>query len=203
MKSGAKTGGRDPGYVGLARSGELARRAEIAKAMLAACHLCPRNCRANRLKDELGTCRTGRQAVVSSCFAHHGEESCLRGRRGSGTIFFAWCNLRCVFCQNSELSWGGEGEPMDAPQLAAAMLQLQEHGCHNVNLVTPTHVVPQVLEALVIAAEHGLKLPVVYNTSAYDALPTLELLDGVVAIYMPDFKFWDPEKARRYLNAPD
>lgn len=148
-------------------------------------------------------CRTGRLAVLGSYFAHHGEEPCLSGRFGSGTIFFGWCNLRCVFCQNFELSWRGEGSPVAADELAGIMLHLQQAGCHNINLVTPTHVVPQILEALMRAVEMGLRLPLVYNTGAYDSLEVLSLLDGVVDIYMPDFKFWDPAKAKRYLRAPD
>ncbi len=148
-------------------------------------------------------CKTGRYAIVSSYAPHHGEEDCLRGTRGSGTIFFAQCNLHCVFCQNFEISWRGEGVEVGADRLAAFMLNLQERGCHNLNLVTPAHVVPQILEALAIAAENGLALPLVYNTSGYDSRASLALMDGVVDIYMPDFKFWDGEAARRYLKAPD
>jgi putative pyruvate formate lyase activating enzyme len=140
---------------------------------------------------------------VSSYFPHHGEEDCLRGWNGSGTIFFSWCNLRCVFCQNSDISHRGEGVEVRPERLASMMLHLQSLGCHNINLVTPEHVVPQVLEALVLAVEGGLRLPIVYNTSAYDSMESLRLLDGVVDIYMPDFKIWDPEKAHRYLKARD
>jgi putative pyruvate formate lyase activating enzyme len=193
----------EPAYIGLYESGELARRVERARALLADCTLCPRNCHVNRLADKFAVCRTGRYAAVSSYFAHFGEEECLRGRFGSGTIFFAWCNLRCVFCQNYDISWEGAGRPMPPEALAAMMLHLQEQGCHNINFVTPEHVVPQVLEALLIAVEHGLRLPLVYNTGSYDSLDSIELMDGVVDIYMPDFKFWDPEMARRYLRAPD
>ena len=141
-------------------------------------------------------CRTGRLAVVSSAFPHHGEEDCLRGWAGSGTIFFSQCNLRCVFCQNFDISWEGHGRPVTAEQLADQMLRLQELGCHNINFVTPSHVVPQILEALVVAAERGLRLPLVYNTGGYDRLETLRWLDGIVDIYMPDFKFWKPETAQ-------
>ncbi len=148
-------------------------------------------------------CRTGRLAQVSSAFAHFGEEDCLRGSHGSGTIFFSYCNLKCVFCQNYDISWEGGGRPVDASELADLMLALQQRGCHNINLVTPEHVVPQVLEALPLAATRGLRIPIVYNTSAYDSLRSLQLLDGVVDIYMPDFKVWSPEIARRLLQADD
>ncbi len=191
-----------PAYLKLP-PGELSRRAAIALEKLADCALCPRNCRINRLENQQAVCKTGRYAVVSSYAPHHGEEDCLRGTRGSGTIFFAHCSLRCVFCQNFEISWLGQGAAVTADELAAMMLQLQHCGCHNINLVTPEHVVPQALEALVIAAGSGLRLPLVYNSSGYDALESLALLDGVVDIYMPDFKMWDPEAARRYLKAPD
>ena len=194
--------GFTPAYMKLP-AGELRHRASVAVKALADCTLCPRNCHVDRLADKTAVCRTGRYAVVSSYAPHHGEEECLRGTRGSGTIFIAWCNLRCVFCQNFDISWQGEGVVTRPEQLAAMMMELQERGCHNVNLVTPEHVVPQVLEALAIAAERGLHLPLVYNTSAYDSLESLALMDGVVDIYMPDFKFWDAESARRYVKAPD
>ncbi len=193
----------EPAYLALYRSGELARRVEQARQELAACRVCPRNCGVNRLEDEQGFCRTGRYAIVSSAFPHFGEEDVLRGWRGSGTIFFSMCNLRCVFCQNYEISQQGEGRPLSPEAIAALMLRLQAMGCHNINWVTPEHVVPQVLEALLIAVEGGLRIPIVYNTSAYDSLRSLQLLDGVVDIYMPDFKFWSPELARRYLKAAD
>jgi len=193
----------EPAYLRLYRSGELARRVERARALLADCMLCPRNCHVNRLADQFAVCKTGRYAIVSSYFAHFGEEDCLRGRSGSGTIFFAWCNLRCVFCQNYDISWEGGGCRISPEGLAAMMLELQGHGCHNINFVTPEHVVPQILEALFIAVERGLRLPLVYNTGAYDSLDSIELMDGVVDIYMPDFKFWDAEMARRYVRAPD
>ena len=191
----------EPAYLALHRRGELLRRAREAVAQLESCRLCPRDCKVNRLENKIGVCRTGRYAVVSSYFPHHGEEDCLRGWRGSGTIFFSMCNLRCVFCQNYEISQLGEGREVTPQRLAAMMLELQAVGVHNINLVTPEHVVPQILEALVIAVEGGLRLPLVYNTSAYDSLESLRLMDGVVDIYMPDFKFWTPELARRYLKA--
>ncbi len=193
----------EPAYVRLYESGELERRVERALAKLADCRLCPRDCGVNRLENKFAVCKTGRHAVVSSYFAHFGEEDCLRGTRGSGTIFFGWCNLRCVFCQNYETSWLGEGRAAPPEKLAGMMLYLQELGCHNINFVTPEHVVPQILEALPPAIERGLRLPLVYNTSAYDSHDSLELMDGVVDIYMPDFKFWDAEMARRYIKAPN
>lgn len=192
-----------PAYLSLAESGELARRAERALSKLGDCVLCPRNCHINRLADRFAVCRVGRHARISSHFPHFGEEDCLRGTRGSGTIFFSGCNLRCVFCQNFEVSWESDGAITPPQQLAAMMIELQDRGCHNINLVTPEHLVPQILEALLLATLEGLRLPLVYNTSAYDSLESLELMDGVVDIYMPDFKFWNPEMARRYLRAPD
>jgi putative pyruvate formate lyase activating enzyme len=154
----------------------------------------------DRLADERGLCRIGRHAMVASHFPHFGEENCLRGRRGSGTIFFSGCNLRCVFCQNFDVSWQVQGEEVGAGRLAAMMLELQAVGCHNINWVTPEHVVPQILEALPLAVDGGLRLPIVYNTSAYDSPDSLELMDGVVSVYMPDLKLVSREHARRYLG---
>jgi len=193
----------EPAYLRLHRSGELARRVKEALEALADCTLCPRDCHVDRLADRFAVCKTGRYAVVGSHFPHFGEEDCLRGWNGSGTIFFSWCNLRCVFCQNYDISWEGAGRGARPEELAAMMLRLQAQGCHNINFVTPEHVVPQILEALPLAIEAGLRLPLVYNTSAYDSLHSLELLDGVVDIYMPDFKFWDAEMARHYSKAPN
>jgi len=187
-----------PAYVSLLRSGELKRRvAEIYRRM-ERCDICPRECGVNRRKDETGTCRTGEQAVVSSYGPHFGEEAPLVGMGGSGTVFFTHCNLRCQFCQNYEISQLGEGYPVEPEQLASIFLRLQDMGCHNINLVSPTHVVPQILAALLIAAQAGLRLPLVYNTGGYDSLSTLQLLDGVVDIYMPDMKYADAETAERY-----
>ena len=195
-----------PAYLDLSLA-ELADRAVDAVASLAECRACPRDCAVDRLANKWSACKTGRHAVVSSAFAHFGEEDCLRGWLGSGTIFFAHCNLRCVFCQNYDISQGvppgTDREVTTPPELAAMMLSLQSMGCHNINFVTPEHVVPQVLEALPIAVESGLTLPIVYNTSAYDALESLAWLDGIVDIYMPDFKFWSPERARAYMKAAD
>jgi putative pyruvate formate lyase activating enzyme len=193
----------EPVYRTLLGDGRLRARGEEARRYLESCRLCPRECGARRSEDEAGTCGVGRRAVVSSAFPHLGEEDCLRGRRGSGTIFFGGCSLRCAFCQNADISWQASGTEEDARALADEMLALQDSGCHNVNLVTPTHVVPQVIEALAIAAEEGLRLPIVYNSSGYDAAAALALLDGVVDVYMPDFKFWRRETAARYANAPD
>jgi len=192
-----------PSYLTLAESGELEPRARQAVASLADCRACPRHCGVNRLENRRGLCRIGRHAVVSSYFPHQGEENCLRGWRGSGTIFFSGCNLGCVFCQNWEISQKCEGRPAPPRRLAEMMLELQESGCHNINWVTPEHVVPQALEALSLAAAGGLRLPIVYNTSAYDSIESLRLLDGVVDIYMPDFKAWSEDHAARLLGARD
>jgi putative pyruvate formate lyase activating enzyme len=167
------------------------------------CLVCPRLCKVDRRADEKGLCGIGRHAVVASYFPHFGEEDCLRGWRGSGTIFFSGCNLRCCFCQNHDISWEVRGERVTPERLAEMMLELQAIGCHNINFVTPEHVVPQILEALPLALDAGLRLPVVYNTSAYDALDGLTLMEGLVDVYMPDFKLWTGELARRYLKRAD
>jgi putative pyruvate formate lyase activating enzyme len=194
----------EPAYVELLRSGALAERARQARERLADCDLCARYCHVNRLETTRGAiCRTGARAVVTSFAPHHGEEDCLRGRRGSGTIFFSWCNLRCVFCQNWEISWKGQGDEVGDEELAEIMLRLQALGCHNVNFVSPSHVVAQILAALVIAAERGLRLPLVYNTGGYDSPEALALLDGVIDIYMPDMKYGDSELAHKYSHIRD
>jgi len=195
--------GVQPAYLGLFESGELRHRVEEAVVSLETCRVCPRDCGVDRLADKFAVCKTGRYAIVSSYFAHFGEEDCLRGWNGSGTIFFSGCNLRCVFCQNYDISWEVQGLAVPPEKLAKMMLDLQRRGCHNINFVTPEHVVPQILEALPIAIQGGLRLPLVYNTSAYDSMESLRLLDGVVDIYMPDFKWWDREMARMYSKAPD
>lgn len=192
-----------PSYLKLARSGELRKRAREALYSLKSCSLCPHQCKVNRLEDSTGFCKIGRLAIVASYFPHHGEEDCIKGWRGSGTIFFSGCNLQCVFCQNWDISHYKTGEVADSARLAEIMLELQGLGCHNINFVTPTHVVPQILEALDAAVERGLRLPIVYNTGGYDSLETLKLLDGVVDIYMPDFKVWDPQTAKRLLHVAD
>jgi len=184
-----------PGYLNLYRTGELRRRVQEFRARLACCELCPRRCRVNRLAGEKGSCRTAAHAVVSSFGPHFGEEAPLVGRRGSGTIFFTHCNLRCLFCQNYSISQLGEGVEISAEELAGMMLALQSRGCHNINFVSPTHVIAQIVEALEIAVARGLKVPLVYNTGGYDSVETLKLLDGIVDIYMPDMKYADEETA--------
>lgn len=189
----------EPCYLKLFRSGELGERVRQAFQRLENCDLCARYCYVNRLLTIAGAvCRTGEQAVVHSFGPHHGEEDVLRGWSGSGTIFFSWCNLRCVFCQNWEISHKGFGRAVKPKEIAAMMLDLQERGCHNINLVSPSHVVAQILAAIEIAAKGGLSLPVVYNTGGYDSLEALALLDGVIDIYMPDMKYGDSSTARRY-----
>ncbi len=193
----------EPVYLQTHRSGLLAEKVDQAHRELEACNACPRLCGVNRMAGRTAACYTGRWAHVSSAFPHFGEEDCLRGRRGSGTIFFSRCNLRCVFCQNWDISQQKAGEEVNVARLAAIMLDLQQQGCHNINFVTPEHVVPQIVEALPMAIEAGLRLPIVYNTSAYDAPESLALMEGLVDIYMPDFKFWEPESAHRYMRARD
>ena len=188
-------------YLELHHAGELTRRGRAALELLrGSCRVCPRECSVDRLSDQPGLCKIGRRAIVASHFPHFGEEDCLRGWRGSGTIFFGGCNLRCVFCQNYEVSWQVQGQQAGPEELAGMMLELQGIGCHNINWVTPEHVVPQILEALPLAIEGGLRLPIVYNTSAYDSADSLALMDGVVDIYMPDLKLASSELARRYLG---
>ncbi len=192
-----------PAYLKALETGILQRRADQGLEALTECTLCPRSCGVNRTAGETGTCKTGRRAVVASYNAHFGEETPLVGRNGSGTIFFSHCSLQCNFCQNYEISHLGEGRAIADDQLAAIMLELQHAGCHNINLVTPSHVVPQMLAAIHLAAQRGLDVPLVYNCSGYDRVETLVLLDGIVDIYMPDFKFWHPNVARDTCNAPD
>jgi putative pyruvate formate lyase activating enzyme len=183
---------------------ELERRAGEAHELLGQrCVVCPRGCKVDRRADVAGLCAIGRRAVVASYFPHFGEEDSLRGRRGSGTIFFSGCNLRCVFCQNHDISWEVRGEVVTPTRLAEMMIELQAIGCHNINWVTPEHVVPQILEALPLAFSRGLELPIVYNTSAYDSLDSLHLMEDIVDVYMPDFKLWTSEAARRYLKRAD
>ena len=192
-----------PAYLRAFEEGLLQRRVQQAVESLRSCCVCPRDCQIDRLSNKIGVCKSGRYARVASAFPHFGEEDCLRGWNGSGTIFFGWCNLRCVFCQNFETSQFGEGAEVSAAELARIMVDLQSAGCHNVNFVTPEHVVPQILEALPIAIERGLRLPLVYNTSAYDSLESIQLMDGIVDVYMPDFKLWHTEHCRNYLVASD
>ncbi len=192
-----------PAYRERYASGRLHAQVEEALAALGRCRICPRDCDVDRLADETGICHIGRRAIVSSAFPHFGEEDCLRGHAGSGTIFFGLCNLKCVFCQNWDISQKQAGQALDASGIARVMLRLQERGCHNINFVSPEHVVPQMLEAVLVAVEQGLMLPIVYNTSGYDSLHSLRLLEGVVDIYMPDFKFWKSASAKRLAKAED
>jgi putative pyruvate formate lyase activating enzyme len=192
-----------PAYLSLLQSGDLSQRVEQAYAHLDACDLCPWECRANRNAGKMGLCRSGMRARVASYGSHLGEERPLRGWKGSGTIFFARCNLRCQYCQNHEISQADAGDEIEPEDLAEIMLALQSAGCHNINLVTPSHVVPQILAAVLLAAKAGLRLPLVYNTSGYDAIVALELLDGVVDIYMPDMKYASAQIARSYSKARD
>jgi putative pyruvate formate lyase activating enzyme len=193
-----------PAYLALLESGELARRAAAAWRHLEHCDLCARYCRVNRLATiEGAVCRTGSRAVVASYGAHHGEEDPLRGRGGSGTIFFSWCNLRCVFCQNWDISQKGIGRETEPAEIADMMLALQDEGCHNVNFVSPSHVVAQIIAAVHDAARRGLRLPLVYNTGGYDSPEALALLDGIVDIYMPDMKYGDSVLARKYSKVRD
>jgi putative pyruvate formate lyase activating enzyme len=191
-----------PGYC-LLPVEELKDRASAALSRLACCDICPRCCAVDRLSDQRGFCRTGRLAGVASYAPHFGEEDCLVGRAGSGTIFFSGCNLSCHFCQNYDISQKDAGQEVSADELARMMLALQDCGCHNINFVTPTHVVPQILEALAPAREGGLDLPLVYNSGGYDSVDTLHLLEGVIDIYMPDAKYGQDGPALKYSGAPD
>jgi putative pyruvate formate lyase activating enzyme len=188
------------GYNQLSREA-LKERAKEAVARLESCEICPRHCRVNRLKDEKGFCRTGRNARVYSYAPHFGEEPPLVGRHGSGTIFFSGCNLACVFCQNYDISQVDSGQEVSSAGIARMMMSLQDLGCHNINFVTPSHVVPQILEALVLAREEGLNVPLVYNSGGYDRVETIRLLDGIFDIYMPDAKYGSDEKALKYSKA--
>ena len=192
-----------PAYIETKEKGLLRDKISEARALLKSCEICPRACGVDRLSGELGECSTGEEALVSSFNPHFGEEPPLVGAFGSGTIFFSHCNLKCNFCQNYEISHEGSGDECGLGQLAGMMLILQNNGCHNINFVTPTHVMPQILPALDMAIDGGLRIPLVYNSSGYDNVETLKLLEGVIDIYMPDFKFWDPAVAEQTCNAPD
>jgi putative pyruvate formate lyase activating enzyme len=186
------------------RSGKLAERNRAARARLENCDLCARYCRIDRRQSTRGAvCRTGERAVVYSAGPHYGEEDCLSGSRGSGTIFFSWCNLRCVHCQNWEISWRGDGREASDEELADLMLRLQARGCHNINLVSPSHVAAQIIAAVETAARRGLRVPLVYNTGGYDSPEALALLDGVIDVYMPDMKYGDDATAHKYSHARD
>jgi putative pyruvate formate lyase activating enzyme len=192
-----------PSYLSLAQSGELARRVERLNRLLASCTVCPHDCGNNRLEDEIARCYTGRLPIVSSYTAHFGEEPLLVGTRGVGNIFFGNCNLRCAYCQNHEISQNHRAErqhEVSIDRLAQIMLELQGRGCHSIGFVSPSHVVPQVVEALDIAARNGLRLPLIYNTNAYDSVEVLRLLDGIVDIYLPDLKYADDDLAYEYSS---
>lgn len=192
-----------PHYIQAKQRGDLVKKIEQASALLVACTLCPRQCRKDRTREEKGYCATGKKAVVSSWAPHFGEEPPLVGTKGSGTLFFSHCNLKCVFCQNYDISVEGYGQEADEAQIASIMVHLQRLGCHNINLVTPSHVVPQILKALDMAIDLGLNIPLVYNCSGYESLDTLKILNGVMDIYMPDFKFWESETAKAFCHAQD
>ena len=192
-----------PGYIKLYKSGELKKRVEKTVNLLKQCQICPRHCKVTRLENEKGICKVGRLPMVSSYNPHFGEESPLVGTQGSGTIFLTSCNLGCIFCQNYDISHLGAGYEISIERFAKMMIELQNIGCHNINFVTPTHVVPQILEALTIAVEMGLKIPLVYNTGGYDLIETLMIIEGIFDIYMPDFKFTDSDIANRFCKARD
>ena len=196
-----------PSYISLHESGVLDDRIEVLNSILKKCTLCPRKCGVDRTSGDVGVCRAEEELMVSSVFPHFGEEPPLVGSSGSGTIFLAHCNLRCAFCQNYDISHGdkkgGRGDAISTSELAKYMIALKEKGCHNINFVTPTHYVPQIVRAIPEAIEMGLDLPLVYNTGGYDSLTVIKLLDGIFDIYMPDYKFTDEESSKNYMNAPD
>ena len=197
----------EPRYVTLYQSGELERRAQALEARLAACDICPRECGVNRLQDEPGYCHSGRLAVVSAVCAHHGEEPAISGTRGSGTVFFGNCNMRCLYCQNYQISQNWEkqkSKEMDSHTLAGRMLHLQDElGCHNINFVSPSHFVPQLLRAVVEAVPMGLRVPLVYNSSGYDSIASLKELDDVITVYLPDLRYASDKWAKKFSYAPD
>lgn len=192
-----------PSYIGLYEKGEIQRRIDLLMEILNQCRLCPRKCMVDRIHGEIGYCKAPSDLMVSSAFPHFGEEPPLVGYHGSGTIFLTHCSLRCIFCQNYDISHEGRGERMTPSDLARVMKRLQEIGCHNINFVTPTHYVPQIIASLPEAIEMGLKLPIVYNCSGYESLEVIQLLDGIVDIYMPDAKYMDEKQSQRFSNAPD
>jgi len=192
-----------PAYLKLLSSGDFKRRVKQAYELLSICEVCAWECPVDRRAGKIGVCRTGMHARVSSYGPHHGEEDPLRGRQGSGTIFFTRCNLRCQYCQNHDISQTDSGHEVDPEELATMMLELQARGCHNINFVSPSHVVPQIMAAVLIAAQAGLEIPLVYNTGGYDSLAMLKLLDGIIDIYMPDMKYADPDIARQYSKIRD
>jgi putative pyruvate formate lyase activating enzyme len=189
-----------PSYTNLYRTGELQRRLVALERLMSPCTLCPRDCRVRRRSGELGLCKAGDQLRLAAAFPHFGEEPPLSGQGGSGAIFISWCNLLCQFCQSWEINHRGEGVPVSARELAEIMLDLQGQGCHNINFVTPTHYAPQLIAALPLAIEQGFRLPLVYNCGGYESLEVIQLLDGIVDIYLPDIKFLDSSASDRYLD---
>ncbi|MCL4537433.1 MAG: radical SAM protein [Nitrospirae bacterium] len=189
-------------YLRLSRD-ELWEKVRLSEEILKRCALCPRNCKVDRTSGEIGFCRTGNKPFVASWGPHFGEERPLVGRFGSGTVFFSFCNLGCIFCQNWTISHLGEGNEISFEKLAEIMLEIQDMGCHNINLVTPTHQMPMILRSIAIASEMGLNIPIVYNCGGYESLEAIKILDGVVDIYMPDFKYSDPQMALKYSKAKD
>lgn len=181
---------------------QLKERAERLRELMKECVICPRECRAKRLEGRYGVCRSTNELMISSAAPHYGEEPPLVGRRGSGTVFFTSCNLKCLFCQNYDISHLRHGRRISTSQLAEIMIGLQRGGCHNINLVTPTHMTPHIVEGVAMAAERGLSIPIVYNCGGYESIQTLKLLEDIVDIYMPDIKYADNETARRYSGAP-
>lgn len=191
-----------PVYLESYHNGDLGRLIKKTFNLLESCCICPRQCKVNRLKNEKGFCKTGFKPRVCSFMPHHGEEPPISGKRGSGTIFFSCCNMACVYCQNYEFSQSGEGREVDFEELAQFMLELQSIGCHNINLVTPTHVMPQILQSLSIAVSAGLKIPIVYNTGGYELAHIIELLEAIVDVYLPDMRYGNSEAAVKYSSAP-
>jgi len=192
-----------PSYIGLFEKKELSQRINLLNELLKECRLCPRECQVNRLDGEVGYCGAGSELMVSSAFPHFGEEPPLVGYHGSGTIFLTHCNLRCIFCQNYDISHLGKGEPITPSDMARTMLRLQNMGCHNINFVTPTHYAPQIVASLAEAIERGLCIPIVYNCSGYESIEVIQLLEGVIDIYMPDAKYMDEKFSKQFSNAPD
>ncbi len=192
-----------PGYLKLLSDNKFKDRIKKAYQLMESCNLCPRNCQVNRLKGEMGQCQTGKDLIISSYGPHHGEEAPLTGLRGSGTIFFSGCNLNCVFCQNYQISQQVAGRKISIPELAKIMLKLEGQGCHNINLVTPSHFAYHIIAAVYLAAKRGLKIPIVYNSSGYDSLTTLKLFDNIIDIYLPDFKYGSDGCGKKYARVKD
>jgi putative pyruvate formate lyase activating enzyme len=202
-RRGRETDMFEPAYLRSLKNGTLADKVLQARELLKDCCICPRECHVNRIAGETGFCGVGAEPMVSSANPHFGEEEPLVGTGGSGTIFLTSCNLKCVFCQNFEISHRMEGQEVDTPTFGGLILGLQKLGCHNINFVTPSHMVPQIIDAVRWAAENGLRLPLVYNSGGYDSVETLKLLDNIIDIYMPDLKFMDSEVSNTLMNTPD